>query len=89
MTKLCITKDKPCENCAHYSYDVDFEDYYCSATPNDKGEVWWKAKHTCGDCIFLVVDEGEPYYCATKDLYTFYKRDDAACEYFLLGSELT
>lgn len=28
-------------------------------------------KYTCGDCLFLVKDEGEPYYCAVRDLYTF------------------
>lgn len=36
--------------------------------------------HTCGDCLFLVKDEGKPYYCAVRDLYTFCTEDDKACE---------
>lgn len=32
----------------------------------------------CGNCTFLVTDEGSPY-CCMKDLYTFRKVTDKAC----------
>ena len=35
---------------------------------------------TCGNCIFLATDEGEPFYCVRRDLYTFRKAEDAACD---------
>lgn len=34
----------------------------------------------CGDCSCFITEEGEPYYCAAKDLYTFVKADDRANE---------
>ena len=34
----------------------------------------------CGDCIFLVEDEGEPFYCAILDLYTVREKNDPGCE---------
>ena len=34
----------------------------------------------CGNCVYLVTEEGEPYYCAIRDLYTFRDMDDEACE---------
>ena len=37
----------------------------------------------CGDCAYLIKDEGEPYYCAIRDLYTFRDAYDAACEDFV------
>lgn len=33
----------------------------------------------CGSCAYLVTEEGEPYYCAIKDLYTEARADDKAC----------
>lgn len=36
-------------------------------------------KHKCGHCAYLVSNEGEPYYCSMKDLYTFVGIDDVAC----------
>lgn len=41
----------------------------------------------CGDCACLITDEGEPYYCAAKDLYTLVKASDPACEEFILTKE--
>ena len=37
----------------------------------------------CGNCQWLVTADGEPYYCAIKDLYTFRDKQDEACEDFL------
>ena len=34
----------------------------------------------CGNCLWLVKDEGKPYYCAIKDLYTLREPTDKACE---------
>ena len=34
----------------------------------------------CGDCVYLIKDEGKPYYCAIRDLYTFCEETDKACE---------
>ena len=34
----------------------------------------------CGNCLFLVDDEGEPFYCAILDLYTVREKDDPGCE---------
>ena len=39
-----------------------------------------RRSHNCGSCLFLVKDEGKPYYCAIKDLYTFCEADDIACK---------
>ncbi len=36
----------------------------------------------CGDCRWCMKDEGEPYYCLKKDLYTFVTPNDKACEEF-------
>ena len=35
---------------------------------------------TCGNCLFLVKDDGKPYYCAIKDLYTCREETDSACK---------
>lgn len=37
----------------------------------------------CGNCQWLVTSEGEPYYCAIKDLYTIKDKQDEGCEDFL------
>ena len=34
----------------------------------------------CGNCSFLVRTDGEPYYCAVRDLYSFRKENDRACK---------
>ena len=34
----------------------------------------------CGNCIFFIEDEGEPFYCAIRDLYTIREKDDPGCE---------
>lgn len=34
----------------------------------------------CGNCQWLVKNEGKPYYCAIKDLYTCRESTDEACE---------
>lgn len=34
----------------------------------------------CGNCYWLVKNEGKPYYCAIKDLYTCREPTDEACE---------
>lgn len=41
----------------------------------------------CGDCAFLITEDGEPYYCATRDLYTLCDASDKACGEFV--SKLT
>ena len=41
----------------------------------------------CGDCVFLITEDGEPYYCATRDLYTLRNISDKACGEFV--SKLT
>lgn len=41
----------------------------------------------CGNCAYLVTKEGEPYYCAIKDLYTFRKPGDKACREFTLSKK--
>ena len=38
------------------------------------------SQKTCGNCLFLVTDDGKPYYCAIKDLYTCREETDSACE---------
>lgn len=43
--------------------------------------------HVCGNCAYFITDEGEPYYCAIKDLYTFCKPSDKACWEFTLSKE--
>lgn len=39
-------------------------------------------KYTCGDCLFLNKNEGEPYYCLMKELYHFQKEGDGICDRF-------
>lgn len=34
---------------------------------------------TCGSCDYCITEEGEPFYCAMQDLYTFVKLSDKAC----------
>lgn len=34
----------------------------------------------CGECLFFIEDEGEPFYCAILDLYTVREKDDPGCE---------
>lgn len=38
-----------------------------------------KEGRTCGNCIFLKTDDGEPFYCIREDLYTIREKKDAAC----------
>ena len=40
-----------------------------------------EAKYTCGDCLFLNKDDGEPYYCLMDWLYHFQKEDEI-CDRF-------
>ena len=35
---------------------------------------------TCGNCLFLVKEEGTTYYCAVHDLFDIRFEDDKACE---------
>jgi hypothetical protein len=37
------------------------------------------ADNKCGDCVFLITEDGEPYYCAIRDLYTLRNASDKAC----------
>ena len=37
----------------------------------------------CGDCAFLITEDGEPYYCAIRDLYTLREASDKACGEFV------
>ena len=37
----------------------------------------------CGNCQWLVTADGEPYYCALRDLYTIRDKQDEACEEYL------
>lgn len=36
----------------------------------------------CGDCLWCIKDEGEPYYCVMRDLYYFVTLNDKACQDF-------
>ncbi len=45
------------------------------------------ADNKCGDCTFLITEDGEPYYCAIRDLYTLRNVSDKACGEFV--SKLT
>lgn len=38
-----------------------------------------KMESNCGTCAFFITDDGESYYCAIRDLYTFVKASDKAC----------
>jgi hypothetical protein len=40
-------------------------------------------ENKCGDCIFLIREDGEPYYCAVRDLYHICKESDTACVLFV------
>ena len=42
-----------------------------------KGNV--KILKTCGRCLWLCKEDGEPFYCLRKDLYTFRDEDDIGC----------
>ncbi len=46
-----------------------------------------ETKYTCGDCLFLNKNEGEPYYCLMKELYHFQKEGDGICDRFELRRE--
>ena len=35
---------------------------------------------TCGNCLWFCREDGEPYYCLKKDLYTFQEETDSACK---------
>lgn len=37
-------------------------------------------EHTCGECASLIREDGEPYYCAIRDLYTLREDTDLACD---------
>ena len=37
----------------------------------------------CGNCQWLVMADGKPYYCAIKDLYIIKDKQDEDCEDFL------
>lgn len=37
---------------------------------------------TCATCNYLVISEGEPYYCAILPLYTDRNKSDIACEQY-------
>ena len=39
---------------------------------------------TCGSCAYCITEEGEPFYCAMQDLYTFVKLSDKACPDYIL-----
>jgi hypothetical protein len=41
------------------------------------------ADNKCGDCAFLITEDGEPYYCAIRDLYTLREASDKACGEFV------
>lgn len=38
------------------------------------------SQKTCGNCLWFCREDGEPYYCLKKDLYTFQNETDSACE---------
>lgn len=40
-------------------------------------------KNTCGNCCFCIKEEGEPYFCALRDLYYLVRAEDKACEEFV------
>ena len=41
--------------------------------------------YKCGNCQWLVTADGEPYYCALRDLYTFRDVQDNACSEYVEG----
>lgn len=41
--------------------------------------------YTCDSCAYFIIEDGEPYYCAIKDLYTFVNAEDKACWEFTLN----
>jgi hypothetical protein len=41
------------------------------------------ADNKCGDCAFLITEDGEPYYCAIRDLYTLREASNEACGEFV------
>jgi hypothetical protein len=42
----------------------------------------------CGNCHWLVTNEGKPYYCALRDLYTFRDVQDDACSEYVEKDEV-
>jgi hypothetical protein len=42
----------------------------------------------CGECHWLVTNEGKPYYCALRDLYTFRDEQDNACDEYVKKDEV-
>lgn len=43
----------------------------------------------CGQCHWLVTNEGKPYYCALRDLYTIRDEQDNACEEYMEADDGT
>ena len=41
------------------------------------------ADDKCGNCAFLITEDGEPYYCAIRDLYTLREANEKACGEFV------
>ena len=37
----------------------------------------------CGECQWLVTEEGKPYYCALRDLYTICNEQDETCDEYV------
>ena len=46
---------------------------------DNKTKVQETTSRRCSDCLYCVKDEGEPYYCAIRDLFYFVDADDEAC----------
>lgn len=38
-----------------------------------------ETEKTCGNCLWLCKEDGEPFYCLLRDLYTFREVTDEAC----------
>ena len=49
---------------------------------DNKTKVQETASRRCSDCLYCVKDEGEPYYCAIRDLFYFVDADSEACADF-------
>lgn len=43
----------------------------------------------CATCAYLITDEGEPFYCAAQDLYTFVEPTDKACSEYTIAIKKT
>lgn len=37
-------------------------------------------KPTCASCVCFITEDGKPFYCAARDLYTLVEPDDEACD---------